>query len=40
MRAVFRIPGLERIMARGIGLGVRPEHIHTQLDKTAVRDTR
>ena len=40
MRAVFRIPGLERIMARGIGLGVRPEHIHTQLDKTAIRDTR
>ena len=40
MRAFFRIPGLERIMARGIGLGVRPEHIHTQLDKTAIRDTR
>jgi 2-polyprenyl-6-methoxyphenol hydroxylase-like FAD-dependent oxidoreductase len=40
MRAFFRIPGLERMMARGIGLGVRPEHIHTQLDKTAVRDTR
>jgi len=40
MRAFFRIPGLERLMARGIGLGVRPEHIHTPLDKTAVRDTR
>ena len=40
MRVFFRIPGLERMMARGIGLGVRPEHIHTQLDKTAVRDTR
>lgn len=40
MRAFFRIPGLERITARGIGLGVRPEHIHTQLDKTAIRDTR
>jgi 2-polyprenyl-6-methoxyphenol hydroxylase-like FAD-dependent oxidoreductase len=40
MRAFFRIPGLERMMARGVGLGVRPEHIHTQLDKTAVCDTR
>jgi 2-polyprenyl-6-methoxyphenol hydroxylase-like FAD-dependent oxidoreductase len=40
MRAFFRIPGLERMMARGIGLGVRPEHIHTPFDTTAVRDTR
>jgi 2-polyprenyl-6-methoxyphenol hydroxylase-like FAD-dependent oxidoreductase len=39
MRAIFRIPGLQGIMARGVGMGVRPEHIHTPLDKSAVRDT-
>jgi 2-polyprenyl-6-methoxyphenol hydroxylase-like FAD-dependent oxidoreductase len=39
MRAFLRIPGLPWMMARGIGLGVRPEHIQTPLDKTVVRDT-
>jgi 2-polyprenyl-6-methoxyphenol hydroxylase-like FAD-dependent oxidoreductase len=39
MRAFLRIPGLKWVMARGLGLGVRPEHIHTSLDTTAVRGT-
>jgi 2-polyprenyl-6-methoxyphenol hydroxylase-like FAD-dependent oxidoreductase len=39
MRAIMRIPWLKRIMARVIGLGVRPEHIHSPLDKTVVRDS-
>jgi 2-polyprenyl-6-methoxyphenol hydroxylase-like FAD-dependent oxidoreductase len=29
MRAFVRIPGLQRIFGRWVGLGVRPEHIHT-----------
>jgi 2-polyprenyl-6-methoxyphenol hydroxylase-like FAD-dependent oxidoreductase len=36
MRAFLRIPGLQRILGRGVGLGIRPEHIHSALEKTAV----
>ncbi|WP_158751492.1 FAD-dependent oxidoreductase [Acidobacterium sp. S8] len=39
MRAILNLPGLQRIMARVVGLGVRPEHIHSPLDKSAIRDT-
>jgi 2-polyprenyl-6-methoxyphenol hydroxylase-like FAD-dependent oxidoreductase len=39
VRAILQMPGLKRITARGIGLGIRPEHIYTPLDKTAIRDT-
>jgi hypothetical protein len=31
MKLAFRIPGIQRLIARFIGIGVRPEHI---------RDTR
>jgi hypothetical protein len=27
LKAAVRIPGLQRLVARGVGLGVRPEHI-------------
>jgi 2-polyprenyl-6-methoxyphenol hydroxylase-like FAD-dependent oxidoreductase len=37
--AFMHIPGIRRILARGVGLGIRPEHIHSPLDKSAVRDT-
>ena len=39
MRAVLGLPGFQRIMARAIGLGIRPEHIHSPLEKSVVRDT-
>ena len=39
MRAFFHIPGIRRIIARGIGLGIRPEHIHSPLEKSVIRDT-
>jgi 2-polyprenyl-6-methoxyphenol hydroxylase-like FAD-dependent oxidoreductase len=39
MRAFLRIPGMQWMMARGIGCGIRPEHIHTPLDKSAIRGT-
>lgn len=39
MRTILQIPGLSRMMARWIGLGVRPEHINTSLDKAALRGT-
>jgi 2-polyprenyl-6-methoxyphenol hydroxylase-like FAD-dependent oxidoreductase len=39
MRAFMQIPGLRRILGRGIGLGVRPEHIHSPLEKTIIRNT-
>jgi len=39
MRAFMKIPGLKRIMARGIGLGIRPEHVYSPEEKSAVRDT-
>jgi hypothetical protein len=39
MRLLLSIPLLKYLMARVIGLGIRPEHIHTPLDKTVVRDT-
>jgi 2-polyprenyl-6-methoxyphenol hydroxylase-like FAD-dependent oxidoreductase len=39
MRAFMRIPGLKRILARGLGLGIRPEHIYSPEEKSAVRDT-
>ena len=39
MRAFFKIPGIRRIIGRGIGLGVRPEHIHSPLEKSVIRDT-
>ena len=38
-RAFLQIPGLKRMIARVIGLGVRPEHIHSPLEKTALRGT-
>jgi 2-polyprenyl-6-methoxyphenol hydroxylase-like FAD-dependent oxidoreductase len=38
-RAFMQIPGITRITARIIGLGIRPEHIHSPLEKSAVRDT-
>jgi 2-polyprenyl-6-methoxyphenol hydroxylase-like FAD-dependent oxidoreductase len=28
MKLAFRIPGIQRLIARFIGIGVRPEHIH------------
>lgn len=37
VRAALRMPALKRIMGRGVGLGIRPEHIHTPLDKTNIR---
>jgi len=39
MRTILQIPGLQRRTARWIGLGIRPEHINTSLDKTALRGT-
>ncbi|QNI31346.1 FAD-dependent oxidoreductase [Alloacidobacterium dinghuense] len=39
MRAFFKIPGIRRIIGLGIGLGVRPEHIHSPLEKSVIRDT-
>jgi 2-polyprenyl-6-methoxyphenol hydroxylase-like FAD-dependent oxidoreductase len=39
MRTFLHIPGLKRIMARFIGLGVRPEHVHSPIDKSCIRDT-
>jgi 2-polyprenyl-6-methoxyphenol hydroxylase-like FAD-dependent oxidoreductase len=39
LRAFMKIPGLTRILARGIGLGIRPEHIYSREEKSAVRDT-
>jgi 2-polyprenyl-6-methoxyphenol hydroxylase-like FAD-dependent oxidoreductase len=38
-RAIMQIPGLRRILGRGIGLGLRPEHIHSSLEKSVLRDT-
>lgn len=37
LRTVLRIPGLQRMIARVIGLGVRPEHIHTDMEPKALR---
>ncbi|HVW77908.1 MAG TPA: FAD-dependent oxidoreductase, partial [Alloacidobacterium sp.] len=34
MRTALRLPLLKRIMARGVGLGLRPEHIHSPIDKS------
>jgi 2-polyprenyl-6-methoxyphenol hydroxylase-like FAD-dependent oxidoreductase len=34
MRAAFQIPGIQRLIARFVGIGVRPEHVH---DTTAGR---
>jgi hypothetical protein len=31
LRAIVSRPGLKRILARGVGLGIRPEHIQTAL---------
>ncbi len=39
LRVFMSIPGIRRILARGVGLGIRPEHIHSPVDKSAVRDT-
>jgi 2-polyprenyl-6-methoxyphenol hydroxylase-like FAD-dependent oxidoreductase len=39
LRAFMRIPGLKRLLGRGIGLGLRPEHIYSPMEKAAVRDT-
>ncbi len=39
VRVFLRIPGLKRMLARGVGLGLRPEHIHSPLEKTAIRGT-
>lgn len=37
LRAFTRIPGIRRMLARGVGLGIRPEHIHSPVDKVVVR---
>jgi 2-polyprenyl-6-methoxyphenol hydroxylase-like FAD-dependent oxidoreductase len=37
MRAFLRIPGIRRILARGVGLGIRPEHIHSPLERSVIR---
>ena len=29
MRIVTRVPALQRLMARLLGMGVRPEHVHS-----------
>lgn len=39
LRTFVRIPGTRRILARGVGLGLRPEHIHSPVDNSVVRDT-
>jgi 2-polyprenyl-6-methoxyphenol hydroxylase-like FAD-dependent oxidoreductase len=39
MRVFLGIPGIKQILGRAIGLGIRPEHIHSPLDKTVVRDS-
>jgi 2-polyprenyl-6-methoxyphenol hydroxylase-like FAD-dependent oxidoreductase len=39
LHAFMRIPGIRRILARGVGLGIRPEHIHSPVEKSVVRDT-
>ncbi len=30
LKAVMRLPGVQRLTARVVGLGVRPEHVHSQ----------
>ncbi|HYK37717.1 FAD-dependent oxidoreductase [Alloacidobacterium sp.] len=37
LRAFTRIPGIRRLLARGVGLGIRPEHIHSPIEKSIVR---
>lgn len=38
LRAFVRIPGIRRILGRAVGLGIRPEHIHSPVEKSVVRD--
>lgn len=33
LKFVVNLPGLPRLMARAIGMGVRPEHVHTNIRK-------
>jgi 2-polyprenyl-6-methoxyphenol hydroxylase-like FAD-dependent oxidoreductase len=37
LKAVVQIPGIQRLAARAIGLGVRPEHVQDDANKPVVR---
>jgi 2-polyprenyl-6-methoxyphenol hydroxylase-like FAD-dependent oxidoreductase len=38
MHAFLLIPGIKRILGRGVGLGIRPEHVHSPLAKDVIRN--